>query len=76
MPQLEKCLVQMLLLDSLQKRCKFVKNVISHLDIPNAEVLWSRAEDAGHQKQLREVRLSIADILGNSIPEKRLVAVS
>lgn len=46
----------MLLLDSLQKRCKFVEQVIQHLHIQNVSVLWSRAETAGRDPKTREVQ--------------------
>ena len=50
--------LQVLLLDSLQKRCKFVEQVVRHLQIDNADVLWSRAEAAGRDPNLREVQHS------------------
>ncbi|QDZ23456.1 ribosomal RNA small subunit methyltransferase G [Chloropicon primus] len=35
------------LLDSLQKRCKFLEEVKESLELKNVEVTWSRAEDVG-----------------------------
>ena len=48
--------MQMLLLDSSQKRCKFVEQVAQHLQIQNTNVLWSRAETAGRDPKTREVQ--------------------
>lgn len=48
MPQLD-----MLLLDSLRKRCVFLDEVISELKLSGIRTLHSRAEDGARQKSLR-----------------------
>lgn len=42
------------LLDSLNKRLKFLNNVIDELKLENIETVHGRAEDAGHNKDNRE----------------------
>ncbi len=49
------------LLDSQEKRCKFLRFVLDEIKIDNARVLCDRAEIAGQQKALREMYdLSVA----------------
>lgn len=62
---------QMLLLDSLQKRCKFVEQVIQHLHIQNVSVLWSRAETAGRDPKTRE---SFDVCIARAVAETRTLA--
>lgn len=45
---------EVLLLDSLQKRLKFLDAVISELGLTNVRTAHARAEDAGHDSALRE----------------------
>lgn len=45
---------KVLLLDSLNKRIKFLNNVIDALHLDNIETIHSRAEDAAHNKLYRE----------------------
>ena len=40
--------------DSLQKRLRFLEDVIAKLGLQEVETIHGRAEDLGHQKQLRE----------------------
>jgi 16S rRNA (guanine(527)-N(7))-methyltransferase RsmG len=42
------------LLDSLRKRCDFLKGAATMLGLANVDVVWSRAEDAGRSPQLRD----------------------
>lgn len=42
------------LTDSLQKRLRFLDEVIARLGLQDVETIHGRAEDLGHQKQLRE----------------------
>lgn len=42
------------LIDSLNKRVRFLEDTIQKLSIQNVTCIHSRAEDAGHDKQLRE----------------------
>ena len=53
----ESHLLQVTLLDSLQKRCRFVEDVARHLGLGNVDVAASRAEAAGREPQMREVAL-------------------
>ncbi len=46
--------LQVLLLDSLGKRVRFLREVIDALALPNARALHARAEDAGRDPALRE----------------------
>lgn len=45
---------QVTLLDSLQKRCTFIEEVVETLEVGNVRVVWARAEKAGHDAQFRE----------------------
>ncbi len=45
--------IELTLIDSLQKRLNFLGEVLKELDL-EAELIHSRAEDAGHEKKLRE----------------------
>jgi 16S rRNA (guanine527-N7)-methyltransferase len=69
--------VQMVLLDSLQKRCRFLEAVREQVIIPFAgsspstEVIWGRAEEAGHQKTLRE---TAEVVVGRAVAELRILA--
>ncbi|MEG0874955.1 MAG: 16S rRNA (guanine(527)-N(7))-methyltransferase RsmG [Clostridiales bacterium] len=42
------------LLDSLEKRCKFLESVITELSLKDINVVWARAEDAGRMENMRE----------------------
>jgi len=46
--------VKLTLLDSLQKRLKFLQEVVDKVGIEKVSLIHSRAEDAGHSKGLRE----------------------
>ena len=46
--------LQITLLDSIQKRTNFVKEVVSELDLKNVEVINGRAEDLGQHPSHRE----------------------
>lgn len=46
--------IKLTLLDSLNKRLLFLKDVIEKLGIEDVELVHSRAEDGGHKKELRE----------------------
>ncbi|KAH7287856.1 hypothetical protein KP509_31G000400 [Ceratopteris richardii] len=43
------------LLESLQKRCNFLQYVMEALSLNNVKLVRARAEDAGHDKNYREV---------------------
>lgn len=45
--------VKLTLLDSLQKRLKFLQEVVDNVGIKQVALIHSRAEDAGHKKELR-----------------------
>lgn len=45
--------IELVLIDSLQKRLNFLQEVLSELSI-SAKLVHTRAEDAGHDKNLRE----------------------
>lgn len=45
---------QFLLIDSLNKRIKILKEMLNELGVSNVEVLHSRAEDLAHKKEYRE----------------------
>lgn len=42
------------LLDSLQKRCNFLQNVVDELKLKDVQVIHGRAEEKGQDKKLRE----------------------
>ncbi|MCO5581269.1 hypothetical protein L7F22_035147 [Adiantum nelumboides] len=42
------------LLESLQKRCKFLEHVVEALSLSNVKLVRARAEDAGHDLSYRE----------------------
>ncbi len=46
--------INLTLLDSLQKRVEFLKNVAQLLDLKNIKFIHGRAEDIAHEKQYRE----------------------
>ena len=46
--------MQVILLDSQQKRCRFLESVCQKLKLANAAVVWGRAEELGHKEELRE----------------------
>lgn len=46
--------LQITLIDALNKRLNFLKEVIDQLDISNVQIVHTRAEDAGKNKALRE----------------------
>ncbi|QGG46994.1 16S rRNA (guanine(527)-N(7))-methyltransferase RsmG [Heliorestis convoluta] len=45
---------QVTLLDSLQKRCRFLEQLANQLDLSNTQVIHGRVEELGRQKELRE----------------------
>ena len=46
--------ISLTLLDSLNKRIKFLDEVVNNLELENIETIHSRAEDAGMNKKYRE----------------------
>ena len=46
--------LKVVLIDSLGKRLKFLDTVITELDLKDIKTMHLRAEDAGHNKELRE----------------------
>lgn len=46
---------QVLMLDALKKRCGFMEAAAERMGLANVTAVWARAEDAGHDPQLREV---------------------
>ena len=46
--------MELVLLDSLQKRVKFLETVVSALDLKGVSCVHGRAEEAGRQKEYRE----------------------
>ena len=46
--------IKMTLLDSQQKRVRFLQEAVSQLSLPNVQVIHSRAEDGAHLPKLRE----------------------
>ena len=48
-------LLQVTCLDSIGKRCDFVRDAVWELALPNVDTLWLRAEDAAQLPQHREV---------------------
>lgn len=45
---------QLVLLDGTRKRCDFLRQAVERLKLNNVEVVWARAEDAGHNLYHRE----------------------
>ena len=52
--------VQVTMLDALRKRCEFVSAAAVRAGLTNVSTLWMRAEDAGRDPTLREVRPTTA----------------
>ena len=48
--------LQVTCLDSIGKRCDFVRDAVWELALPNVDTLWSRAEVAAQLPKHREVR--------------------
>ena len=46
--------IELTLLDSLNKRLKFLQAVVDEIELKNVDLVHSRAEDGGQNKQLRE----------------------
>lgn len=46
--------IKVMLLDSLNKRLKFLNNIIDKLELQDIDTIHGRAEDLGHNKNLRE----------------------
>ena len=63
--------MQVTLLDSLQKRCKFVEHTAASLGIDNVRVLWLRAEVAG---QHPEHRGAYDAAVARAVAEMRILA--
>ena len=42
------------MLDALKKRCGFMESAAERMGLANVTAVWARAEDAGHDPQLRE----------------------
>jgi 16S rRNA (guanine(527)-N(7))-methyltransferase RsmG len=59
------------LLDSLRKRCDFLRAAASRLELTNVDVVWSRAEDAGRQPLLRDAH-DVA--VARAVAETRVLA--
>ena len=49
---------QVTLLDSLRKRCNFLKEVVRELGLQNVTVAWGRSEKFGQDLAYREVNCS------------------
>ncbi|KAL6756103.1 S-adenosyl-L-methionine-dependent methyltransferase [Haematococcus lacustris] len=62
---------RLVLLDSLRKRCDFLRLAADKAGLSNVEVVWARAEDAGRDPQLRETfDLAVA----RAVAETRVLA--
>lgn len=61
----------LVLVDSLNKRTVFLKEVISQLDLKNIEVIHARAEDLGQNKQYRE---NYDLVLSRAVAELRVLS--
>lgn len=48
--------IQVTLLDTLRKRCDFLRAAAEQCGASNVEVVWSRAEDGGRNPVHRDVR--------------------
>ncbi len=48
---------QVTLLDSLRKRCDFLREAAARAGLTNVEVVWCRAEEGGQRPELRQVRV-------------------
>ncbi|MCS7232927.1 MAG: 16S rRNA (guanine(527)-N(7))-methyltransferase RsmG [Synergistetes bacterium] len=46
--------LELLLLESVEKKISFLKEVVLELSLPNVKILLGRAEELGRQKQFRE----------------------
>lgn len=46
--------IQLVLLDSLNKRLNFLQRVVDELDLPDVQTVHARAEEGGRKKELRE----------------------
>ena len=46
--------LRVILLDSQQKRCRFLETACQKLGLQNVAVVWGRAEELGHKEELRE----------------------
>lgn len=57
--------IEVLLLDSLNKRLVFLQEVIEDLELENIDVLHSRAEDAGKGKQRQYYDLCVSRAVAN-----------
>lgn len=58
---------RIVLLDTLKKRCDFLDRAAQKAGISNVTTLWSRAEDAGHKAEHREVRAMGTAILAGPV---------
>ncbi len=63
--------MQVTLLDSLGKRCDFVRKTVADLGIGNIEVVWGRAEDIAQDRAHRE-RYDVA--IARAVAEMRVLA--
>ncbi|GAB5362647.1 hypothetical protein AAMO2058_000815500 [Amorphochlora amoebiformis] len=45
--------IQVTLLDATNKKCEFLRSASCALDLSNTRILWSRAEQIGHEKEHR-----------------------
>ncbi|EFJ47446.1 hypothetical protein VOLCADRAFT_46111, partial [Volvox carteri f. nagariensis] len=59
------------LLDSLRKRCEFLREAAARAGLDNVEVVWCRAEDAGRRPELRQA-YDIA--IARAVAEARVLA--
>lgn len=59
------------LLDSLQKRCRFLEHAALAAGLSNVSVKWARAEDAGQSPELRE-QFDVA--VARAVAQTRLLA--
>ncbi|GAX84416.1 hypothetical protein CEUSTIGMA_g11837.t1 [Chlamydomonas eustigma] len=59
------------LLDSLKKRCDFLSSASNRIGLENVDVVWSRAEEAGQNLELRE-RYDLA--IARAVADTRVLA--
>ncbi|KAG2499547.1 hypothetical protein HYH03_002492 [Edaphochlamys debaryana] len=59
------------LLDSLRKRCDFLREAAALAGMSNVEVVWARAEDAGQKPELRQ---SFDLAVARAVAEARVLA--
>ena len=71
---MQPALLQVTCLDSIGKRCDFVRDIVWELALPNVDTLWSRAEDAAQLPQHREVQSFLSFCTG-AVPHGSCYAI-